>query len=126
MTEGRKSRETTAHSNCSLCQELSGSKPSLCGHTPSGLDLSFHQAAEVAQTFPSVALEVVLLDLVESVRPPCDHDGLRAHTHATHVVNHEQTQIMRGMSCIMLKEDVVRMAYCFCSKELGNEQDGIV
>ena len=30
-----------------------------------------------------------------------------------------------GMSCIMLKDDVMRMAYCFCPKELMNEQDGI-
>ena len=32
---------------------------------------------------------------LENVRPPCDHDGLRARTHVTPVVNNEQTQHTR-------------------------------
>ena len=69
MAEGRKSRERrpyTATVHFVLLVSVSNAR--LCcrdqvllfvATRPSGLDFSLHQAVEVAQTFPSVALEVV-------------------------------------------------------------------
>ena len=86
MIEGR---ETTMRSNCSLCavgQRLERPLVKSCrdqvfpfGATrPKGLDFSLHQAAEVAQTFFSVALELV--QQLHASSNPCQLGNHRLHS----------------------------------------------